>query len=732
MAVAVRGTRTGTNQLGPYERWMFDAGKYYDLPALMLSDQVNLSGVAEFASAIPCAQITQISGATEAGAGRFRVHLPTLYRPQRFASRFVPFLMCPKQADAAAGALFSHDAKAVADLLASFRTGSESGSKSPGNFRINFPVRGTTIDRCYPSDPAPYTRRDGRAAPSAIVAIIDLGIPFAHANFRHSDGHGTRIDYCWSQTAPADNSGRVLFGREFTNDQIDDMVERHGGDEDAIYRDAKLLTRRGEPPMPLDRMHSHGAHVLDAFAGNWPMETESQVRIIAVDLPASSTWDTSGYGTDMFMLAAMHYILERAKRISDAYGLAELPLVINLSYGISGGSHDGGSLIEDAFDELVTERSQRAPTALVMPSGNMFQDRLNALITEQHFGADANGTTKTATLQWFAPPDDRTSSYIELWYPKGTDCSDISVGVYPPNACSPANTVQRGAAMIQADPSSQNLLVDGRIVGQFSIDKYRDRRWRVMVILAPTEPSWQDPANPPRHAPPDLHAAPPGNWTLKFIVPINSRLPDPTPVSGSLPVGGGIQCRIQRDTSYGQGNTGARQSYFVDPMNARYGDNGGLAEADQPLAAVKVRRFGSLNGMASAASTLVVAGHMASTLRPAFYSSAGAMRLSAPASGWHPVDKQVQLSAPTERSQWAPGIVAAGTRSGITVALRGTSSAAPQAARALAMAFLTGTNQTATDVSGFMALLQSTVPAAQAIETGGDPATEARSGQLRL
>ena len=35
-------------------------------------------------------------------------------------------------------------------------------------------------------------------------------------------------------------------------------------------------------------------------------------RIIAVDLPATSVWDTSGYGKDMLVVSALHYLFDRA------------------------------------------------------------------------------------------------------------------------------------------------------------------------------------------------------------------------------------------------------------------------------------------------------------------------------------------------------------------------------------------------------------------------------------
>ena len=44
----------------------------------------------------------------------------------------------------------------------------------------------------------------------------------------------------------------------------------------------------------------------------------------------------------------------------------------------------------------------------------------------------------------------------------------------------------------------------------------------------------------------------------------------------------GIDCRVQRDTEYGQGKTGAQQSRFIDPEVDGYGPDGAPARLDPP------------------------------------------------------------------------------------------------------------------------------------------------------
>ncbi|MDG1801986.1 MAG: hypothetical protein P8H53_05715, partial [Paracoccaceae bacterium] len=130
-----------------------------------------------------------------------------------------------------------------------------------------------------------------------IAACIDDGIAFANDRFT-SDGL-SRVDYCWTMSAAAAENSAVAFGRETTAEQIDDLQSMHQGDEDALYDAAGVLSGGELPRSGLHHPVTHGAHVLDLLTGG---ETDSNTRIIAVDLPTTATWDTSGFGKDMYVL----------------------------------------------------------------------------------------------------------------------------------------------------------------------------------------------------------------------------------------------------------------------------------------------------------------------------------------------------------------------------------------------------------------------------------------------
>jgi hypothetical protein len=671
--------------LGPYERWMFGPGKDYDLPGLRLDASPSLSCLAEFPNPV-ANPVGAVAGLLAADGITMVPRLPKLWAG--VAPRFLPLLLVPENATAMA----AHDPGRLATQLSTLAGG---GAR---HLRLNFPVRSETIDPAYPAPQAVQGPAPGvdPAKPLVILAVIDDGIAFAHQGFRAAGA--TRIDYCWSQTAPADSSGAVLFGREFTREGIEALRATHGGDEEAIYRAAGLLGRPGLPPLPLARAHAHGTHVL-ATAAACDAADAAQTRIIAVDLPATALWDTSGFGTDMFLLAGLHYIFDRASAIAAAHGRGEVPVVVNISLGWSGGPHDGASAIEAALAELITARRAQAATALVLPSGNMFQDRLSARIEEGHF-TPMPGDKAEAHLRWFAPPHDMTSTFAELW---------LEPGVKPAGHVFSLTAPGGEAVSVSPQTPRQDVVVGGRIVGQITLDQYRQSRWRVVICLAPTEPRALPPI--PMSGPP--HAgAPAGEWRIT--------------VQRKAGQSGLISLRIQRDVDHEQGHTGARQSWLVDPAYDRFGADGALAQVDDLAANPMVRRFDGLNGLATSAVSLNIGGHVASLGQAARYSSAGPVALPGD------LARGVDASAPTDRSPAQTGIVSAGTRTGSFVAQQGTSSAAPQIARALLAAFRASPPAPGPAADRYAAALAGRPGVVDVPDPGTGPTQRLRLGGVRL
>ncbi|MDZ4367952.1 MAG: hypothetical protein U0987_13140, partial [Afipia sp.] len=547
-------------------------------------------------------------------------------------------------------------------------------------FQLNSPLRQQSIAAMTSglSDPPRHTPdgalkdRLASGAPLVVMAVIDDGLPFAHRNFLNRAGNGTRVEFCWLQSSDTTASETVAFGREFTRDAIDKLVAAYGPDEDAIYARAGAVESLRRHGSTLAHRASHGSHVMDAAAGLRPSADQGDLdlmRIIAVQLPAAITADTTGFRKDAFVLSALHYIFERADAIAAAYlddEAAPLPLVVNFSYGFTGGPHDGSDRLEVAIARLIEARqAQRKPTTLVMPSGNSFGDRMNGEIP-----VDRLRTGMSYPIPWRLQPNDRTSSYLEIWLPAMVgDAPEFDLRITEPRGIvcqtgSPLTftcAVQSQAGGLPA--LSQKLMLSGKMIGLCVVERYNDAWLRVVIALAPTEPG--NPALP---------AAPSGRWTIALSKTEGSELDAP------------VACRIQRDNDPFGYLRGARQSYFDDDADLRFTADGAASRIENPPSSF-VRRLGSLNGLATHDKVLVVAGCYGHSGRATEYGAAGPLRKGADPAG--PGD--VRLAAISDESTALRGVLAAGTRSGSVVRLSGTSMAAPKVARLLAMKHISQT-----------------------------------------
>ncbi len=714
--------------LSPYEYWNFGAGRGYALPA-MRDNSLYISAFAEFASPIssPGQAIKPI---------KTQGHLPTLWAGCK--PRFLPFVIDKP---------FDYELDSPEKLRALLGGGLENlnlGERpavdflniKSARFRVALPVpcKAMHPKMTAPDDPMPApdealsARIKGKRL--TIIAVIDDGIPFAHRNFRSADGCGTRFEFCWLQSAHIDpQQTSVLFGREYTRADIDGLIARSGHDEDRLYHEAGATTDANDFGSLLEHHTTHGAHVMNLAAGYDPAHGEEppeEIRIIAVQLPNSVTMDTSGFGKDMYILAAFHYIFNRADIIRKMYGVPDPRLVINFSYGYTGGRHDGKTELEAAISELIQTRRCIAPTALVLASGNTFLDRLHAEIHDEDFHF-----SNAIALPWRIQPNDRTPSYLELWFWgefTPADPFDFTIDLRNPGGDIVHLRDHEGRChtSLQVGADDQNrrsgdpirvfmaLNAQGQVFGQLSADWHRadakdgkskaetegdqDKtgRWRVLIVIAPTEP--EDDCLPGADA---------GKWTVEI-----RRRFEPGVVDYP------IHCWIQRATDFESFRSGSRQSYFDDNAyeEARFVPQGDLYEKDCNDAPFKtlVKRFGSLNGLATGKTSLIVAGYrlgagLRSSLacaRPARYSAAGTLKPDG-------IDKAVDCSSMSDRSRALPGTISTGVRSGSRSFVQGTSAAAPFVARRLAEAFAEEESVLATPHDNYLSLLCGYRPATQ-------------------
>ena len=517
----------------------------------------------------------------------------------------------------------------------------------------------------------------------AIVGIIDDGIAFANQRFRTIVGGNleSRVEYWWLQDGVYQGPP-LPFGRELDKHDIDNLLDEctHAGvvDEGELYRRAGLtdFTRGGHKSAAW--REAHGTHVMDLACGydqDAPDPDRSNRPIICVQLPVRVTANTSGAHLLPYVHMALNYIRLRADQISKSRGLGLLPIVVNLSYGIFAGPHDGTSPIEMMIEKLIALSAAKGiELRVVLPAGNSYLERTHAQVECALF-AKGNGAV---SLNWRVPPDCRRPSFLEIWLPYRPGgpraAARLKVTIGSPTGES-KEMWEGGATPLGQSPHWGR---PGRVYGQIDFFYRPPPTDRGLFRVALRATSELDPTRA---------LAPAGVWT---IILENIALADDDIVD----------LWIQRDNSlYGFPIRG-RQSYFDDADYRRFDHEGRDEQRDDPDC--PVRRYSTINAIATGPSPIVMGGYLRKEKQPAKYSSAGPIR--PPRGVALPNSEGVTAVTVSDNSQVHAGVLASGSMSGSVVAMDGTSVAAPRIARWIA-------GQLAAGGAGDRAAVQTMAPA---------------------
>ena len=208
---------------------------------------------------------------------------------------------------------------------------------------------------CFP----PVTMRtpflNGRGV---LLAVLDSGITWDLEVFRKADG-STRIRYLWDQTVSEETAnmryGKMpdgfSLGTEYTAEEINAALQLPALDR---YR---LIPSRD--------LSGHGTAVAGIAAGRSAdglytgAAPEAELIVVKLGLPGNSGGVEEGFPRTTEILRGVTYALRKARQLN-------MPLVINLSFGNSYGSHDGSSLLERFLDNA----SEIGRTVICVGSGN--------------------------------------------------------------------------------------------------------------------------------------------------------------------------------------------------------------------------------------------------------------------------------------------------------------------------------------------------------------------------
>ena len=220
---------------------------------------------------------------------------------------------------------------------------------------------------CFP----PVTMRTPFLNGSGVLlAILDSGITWDLEVFRRADG-STRIRYLWDQTVPDDQiapQGQVIgenmqreggganrFGRvpvgfflgtEYTEAEINEALQM------GVMERYQMIPSRDQT--------GHGTAVAGIAAGRSPdglytgEAPAAELIVVKLGLPREDSFPRT---TEI--MRGVTYVLRKALELDQ-------PLVINLSFGNSYGSHDGSSLLERFLDNA----AEIGRTVICVGSGN--------------------------------------------------------------------------------------------------------------------------------------------------------------------------------------------------------------------------------------------------------------------------------------------------------------------------------------------------------------------------
>lgn len=307
------------------------------------------------------------------------------------------------------------------------------------------------------------TPYDGR---TVIVGVVDYGCDLLHQNFRNPDGT-TRLLALWDQQSPPSSESPVGYGygREYDRAALNA----------AITAAAPLSGETAEQPQRAyqqlayqPQASAHGTHVLDIAAGNGRATGAPGVApaadLIFVHVAASDFEADESFGNSRRLLEAVDYVFQKAEQLGR-------PAVVNVSLGTHGGPHDGSTLVEQGFDELLRQPGR----AIVVAAGNSRMRRSHA--------SGAVNAGQPRALTWEIGLGDQTRNELEVWYDGG---HKLHVTLVSPGG-SRLGPVAPGSTQVI---KSEEQIV-GRIISRLNDPNNNDNQ--IDILLEPSLPrgAWQ-------------------------------------------------------------------------------------------------------------------------------------------------------------------------------------------------------------------------------------------------
>jgi hypothetical protein len=553
---------------------------------------------------------------------------------------------------------------------------------SRASFKFSAPISaGVPTVPTFEGGPEPLPPVGGWPVGTVITAIVDDGLGFANEWFRDADNK-SRFQYMWWQDAHQTSATGVPFGKELGKFEIDQLISKHensGIGDASIYREFGTIdfssARRSTVALGL----THGTHVADVAAGFDRVANRQDRPIIGVQLWQEAVERGTGAELDIYILAGVDYILNRARRMSPESG-NKLPVVINLSYGFNIGPHDGTSVLEKNLARLVKEyEAEGGHVSLVISAGN---NQLSRTHSEISYHSDR--PVESRDLEWQIFPDDRTGTYMEMWLPYSSDVDDANATLQPNfiddrytfTVTTPSGLTSpviqcghgQGVRLLAIEGGNEFVVFEAKynfVAGHTCKGLLRFYLTPTSIIAADTGP-WKN-----------AHTSPSGVWRIHIQrKPFDLQSLPPEGIHETIST-----WILSDEEVYGYPLMG-RQSYFVNDCYEVHDEQGRLIVEDPIGSECVVSRKSLINAMATG-DEVFVAGSYYERERELTEYSAGGPRISGKddALAGQRVPNAV---AAAEGSRVHFGVLASGSMSGSVLPMGGTSVAAPMLAREIA------------------------------------------------
>jgi len=501
----------------------------------------------------------------------------------------------------------------------------------------------------------------------AIVGIIDDEVAFLNQRFQNKLG-GTRIQSLWNQNGCLSESkdGNVL-----RKAQIDEYIERcrtarvsYPVAEERLYYELNLPK--------LARATSHATHVLDIAAGENPaMVSDDDHRdIVAVALkqPQSRFSDTSGRWLIAQVVDSLTFLLIEANHTAQHTSKTQRSLVVNLSFGNLAGPHNGSSMLESAIDHLVANISAYpylSQVSVFIAAGNQRQTQCTARTDL------AKKIQQTATFRWKVLPDDMTPSFLECWFPERFNIAHLVGSIASPCGKTLDFQVGSGDNRWALNDKATGLPV-GFVQVLRSEHNANGNRPMLLIAVSPTGVVHENVSPPVGHFGGETPRSSPGIWEIRLACARQDE---------SIAVDAWIQ---RDDTLVGNPST-SRQSYFDDPNYKRTDALGYPIETDSDDENRYVSVYNTINSIATGREPSSVGAYRLKDSKEVFYSGRKRRAKSnSRLSGGGGKGAMPSVMGIGEDSVACPGVIAAGSRSGSSTVLGGTSMATAHATRVAA------------------------------------------------